>query len=106
MWFLRTATNGQDQLHLAYQPLPILVLLKYLEAWKPYRLLAWAQRRPDREYKISLPLAVAKAFHEEMQSNTLTEIEQLFLNKLDQAVVNYRNPNAEPHVIGELVRPA
>ncbi|MCX6216534.1 hypothetical protein [Spirosoma sp.] len=101
--YLRFNTQDQDQVPLVHQSLHRLVLLNYLQSWKVSRLLIWQGRRTDREFKLSMPLTVALALYQEMQSQLLTAHQQLLLAKLDQAVINYQSPTSQAHVIGELI---
>jgi hypothetical protein len=90
--YLNFNLAGQDQVPLRLQTVSMLVLLQYLKTFKAHKLLSWHQRRTDKTYKLSMPLAVAKALHEEMLNAMLTGHQQLLLNKLDQAIVNYTDP--------------
>ena len=100
--YLRFNTEGQRQVPFGHQSTNMLVLMDYLESWKILRLLSWSQRRPDKEFKLSIKLPVARALHQEMQHAMLTGHQQLLLDKLDQAIINYRDPHSVSHLIGEL----
>lgn len=104
--YLREAQAIHEGVPLVHQTIAGLVLIQYLERWRSHQVLSWAQRRAEKEYRLNLPLPVARALHTEMQHSYLVGWQQLFLNKLDAAIINHRNPHADPHVIGELVRPA
>ncbi|GAB3558276.1 hypothetical protein [Spirosoma fluminis] len=100
--FLWQITQGQQNLDLVFQNVAMLVLLDYRASWKHHRLSAWLDRRADKLYLLNLPLSVAKALHQAMPESRLEPDQQLFLNKLDQAVVSHRAPS-RPFLLGELV---
>jgi len=93
--YLRFNLADQDKVPLRLQTLPMLVLLQYLNTFKPHKLIIWQHRRADKTYKVSMPLAVAKALHEDMQHALLTSHQQIVLAKLDQAIINYTDPFAQ-----------
>lgn len=101
--YLRFNTEEHDQVPLRQQHVPTLVLLQYLRSWSASRLLVWKGRRPDKAFTLNVPLVVGLALYQEMQQQLLTGAQQLLLAKLDQAVVNYRSPHSQAHVIGELL---
>jgi hypothetical protein len=88
--YLRRATNGYQHIPLEQQSIPVLVMGEYLAKWKPHQMVAWLQRRVDKEHKLNLPIAVALSLYQDMQQMQLVSVEQLFLAKLDQAIINYQ----------------
>jgi hypothetical protein len=102
--FIKGLTSDQITLPLAHQPVRMLVLIEYLARWPNHRVVPWLIRPRHKEYSLSLKPVVAKTLHEEMEGTLLTGLQQLVLNKLDHAIVNYKSPDAIPHVTGELVR--
>jgi hypothetical protein len=100
--FLWQITQGQQSLDLVFQNVAMLVLLEYRASWKHHRLSAWLDRNPNRAYYLNMSLSVAKALYQAMPENQLEPDQQLFLNKLDQAVINHRSPS-RPFAIGELI---
>ncbi|WP_080239041.1 hypothetical protein [Spirosoma rigui] len=101
--YIRSIREIHAGVPLAYQTVSGLVLIQYLERWRPHQVFAWSQRRPDKDYRLNLPLPVAKALHLEMQHSFLIGWQQMFLNKLDIAVINHRNAYADVQVIGALI---
>lgn len=101
--FLRTHTAYQNQVPLVHQSTNMIILMDYLATWNPLRLLSWSHRLPTKEYRLGLKRVIALALYQEMQRVGLTDHQQILLNKLDQALVDYRDPYAEPHVIGALI---
>lgn len=93
--YLRRATNGYQHVPLGQQSIPVLVMGEYLAKWKPHQLVAWLQRRADKEHKLHLPFVVALSLYQDMQQRQLASLEQLFLSKLDQAITNYQRPNLD-----------
>ncbi|RYC69773.1 hypothetical protein [Spirosoma sordidisoli] len=93
--FVRGVVDIQSRLPIMDQHLSGLVLEQYLGKWRPHQLLAWGQRTAGKEFKLNLPLPVAKALWQEMQYSMLMGWQQLLLGKLDQALINYRNPLLE-----------
>jgi|GEM_PF-7134391 len=89
--YLRRVTDGYQQVPLGQQSIPVLVMGEYLAKWKSHHLMAWLQRRADKEHKLNLPMVVALSLYRDMQQMQLVTIEQLFLAKLDQAVTNHRD---------------
>lgn len=105
IYFLRMCTRGQQAVPLHQQSVAQLVLLDYHNRiTATNRLLTWQRRSASKYYRCSLPLAVSKALHDQMQCYLLCPLEQILLDRLDQAIVNYQDPYAQPHVLGELVR--
>lgn len=51
----------------------------------------WMYYAPKKERKTRFPLMVAKALHEDMQHQSLTALEQSFLNKLDKALIDMKS---------------
>ncbi|UHG93350.1 hypothetical protein [Spirosoma oryzicola] len=101
--FLRWHTEYQNQVPLVHQSTNMIILMDYLATWNTLRLLNWSCRQPDKEYRLGLKRVIALALHQEMLRVKLTVHQQILLGKLDQAIVDYRDPFAEPHVIGELI---
>ena len=104
--FMRQATEGHQQMPLQKQTVNRLVMAQYLAKWNSYRFLLWMCRPDNKTYGLSIPLPVARSLHQDMPGTYLGEWQQLFLGKLDQAITNYRDPLAEAHALGELVRPS
>lgn len=101
--YLRFNTADQDQVPLIHQSVSMLLLIGYLKSISVKRLLIWNNRRTDKQYRFSLPLPVALAIYQDMQQAMLTGHQQLLLAKIDQAVINYRDPAHQAHAIGELL---
>lgn len=101
--YLRVNTQDADLVPLRQQHVPTLILLNYLRSWSTSRLLVWKGRRPDKAFKLNMPLVAALALYQVMQQQLLTGAQQLLLYRLDEAIVNYRYPHAQAHVIGELL---
>ncbi|QIP14715.1 hypothetical protein G8759_19900 [Spirosoma aureum] len=99
--YLRANLNGQDQVPLVHKSVNTLVLLNYLKSWKTLKMISWSQRRADKLYSFSMPEVVAKALYLDMLSMVLTSHQQLFLGKLDHAIVNYQIPITQMYNIGE-----
>ena len=104
MNFLRMCTQDQIEVPLRLQSVTMLVLLQYWRKISPARLATWQLRRSEKFYKHSMPVAVAKACYDLMQAYLLNSHQQILLDRLDQAIINYQDPYAQPHVLGELVR--
>lgn len=84
-------TENQQHVPLPLQGVGKLVLLHYLAKWTPARIYAWQQRNSKKTYTLRLPVTVALALYQDMQSALLTGHQQLLLTKLDQALVNYQH---------------
>ncbi|GAB3803076.1 hypothetical protein GCM10028819_32410 [Spirosoma humi] len=103
IFFMRQATEGHRQLPLQKQSVNMLVMAQYLAKWNSYRFLLWMSRPDNKTYWMSIPLPVAKSLHQDMPGTYLGEWQQLFLNKLDQAVINYSDPLTQTYVLGDLI---
>lgn len=90
--YLRQSCAGQQSVPLKRQSVQKLVMLQYLRTWTDQRLDSWNYRFANRAYIVNVPLAVAKAMYEELRQLKLSPEQQLFLNKLDWSIVNYRPP--------------
>lgn len=102
LFFMRQATEEYRQKPLQSKPVNVLVMMQYMAKWNNQRIAMWLIR-PRKPYTLSIPLPLARALHQDMQNDPLGEWQQIFLNTLDQAITNYRDPLAQAHVIGELV---
>jgi hypothetical protein len=100
--YLRSFQENEP-IPLAQLSVTLLVLMQYLESWREDRLLAWLYKNEKKAHALNLPLPVARALHEDMQHYHLTPWQRFFLDKLDQAITNYRSPYAQQHVLGELI---
>ncbi|GAB3550676.1 hypothetical protein [Spirosoma fluminis] len=99
MQFLRLMQDVHGPVPLMQRHLAGMVLIGYLERWKPHQILAWGQRRVDKAYRLNLPLTVARALYQEMQCSELIGWQQIVLNKLDQALINYQDPSRIDHLL-------
>ncbi|GAB3958253.1 hypothetical protein GCM10028805_52230 [Spirosoma harenae] len=90
--YVRMATQYQAEVPLQHQLVSKLILINYLVKWTPARYLAWRQRRADKAFSLRLPLVVALSLYQDMLSVLLNSHQQALLDKLDQAIVNYRSP--------------
>lgn len=102
--YLRFNTEGQESVPLQHQLVTKLVLLQYLQKWTPVRILAWRGKRANKAFSFRMPIVVGLSLYQDMKGALLTHHQQLLLDKLDQAIVNYRDPASTPHVIGELIQ--
>lgn len=103
IFFMRQATEGWRHIPLQRQTVKMLVMAQYLIKWNPYKFMIWTSRPDNKLYWLSLPLPVARSLHQDMRETRLGEFQLLFLSKLDQAIINYRDPLAEAHALGELI---
>lgn len=101
--YLRFNTADQDQVPLIHQSVSLLLMMNYLKSISVKRLLVWNARRTDKQFKFSLTLPVALAIYQDMQQALLTSHQQLLLAKIDQAIINYRDPAQQAHALGELI---
>ena len=101
--YLRFNTAGQDQVPLTHQSVSMLLMIAYLKSISVKRLITWNARRNDKQFRFSLPLPIALAIYQDMQQALLTSHQQLLLAKIDQAVINYRDPAQQAHALGELI---
>lgn len=101
--YLRFNTADQDQVPLVHQSVTMLLMMAYLKTISINRLITWNARRNDKQYKFSLPLPVALAIYRDMQQAMLNSHQIMLLAKIDQAIINYRNPAQQAHVLGELL---
>ena len=104
MNFLRMCTQDQTDVPLRLQSVDMLVLLQYRRKIPPARLVTWQLRKPGKFYKHSMPVAVAKTLYNQFQSYLLHMHQQILLDRLDQAIINYQDPYSQPHPLGDLVR--
>jgi len=104
--FLTFALSDQRHLPLYHQTIGAQVLLEYFNTWKYDKLVSWHRKKLNKQYQLSMKLSVVLALKQQMQLMPLSEHQLLFLAKLDQAIVNYRHPGQDAHVIGELIQQA
>lgn len=89
--YVWVTTESQQHVPLHVQLVGKLVLLHYLAKWTPSRIYAWKHRRADKTFTLRLPVVVALALYQDMQSTLLTAYQQGLLAKLDQAMVDYQS---------------
>ncbi|MCX6216375.1 hypothetical protein [Spirosoma sp.] len=77
-------------------------MAQYLAKLTNHKLTGWLIR-PRKPYALSIPLPLARALHQDMQEAYLGEWQQVFLNTLDRAITNYRDPFTQAHTVGELI---
>lgn len=95
MGYLWIHTEGQQYLSLDLQQVGKLILINYRDKWTSSRLKIWKHRRADREFTLRLPVVVFLAFYQDMQGVLLTDYQQLLLDKLNQAIVDYQPPRQD-----------
>ncbi|UHG93455.1 hypothetical protein [Spirosoma oryzicola] len=83
--------KGVQQLPLTQRTVSQLVIIQYAKTWNMERILSWGGKSAQKEYAVSMPVAVAKALHEDMQRDCLSPFQRSFLGKLDQAIINYQS---------------
>ena len=69
----------------------VLVLQEYVQNQATWNTDSWAGRRSNKRFRFRLRHAVARVLHQLMQQVSLSPAEQLFLARLDLALVNRNN---------------